>query len=87
MQRDDLQWILPGITHDAQDTILPFGCILPHVLRYLNAATVIIETAQSVGATWLNRCTMPGRWRSAPMQVSVSSKWVMAAYKFLTGGN
>ena len=33
---------------------------------------------QSVGATWLNRCTMPGRCRSTPMQVSVSSKWVMA---------
>jgi hypothetical protein len=49
--------------------------------------TVTIETAQSVGAIWLNRCTMPGRWRSTPMQVSVSSKWVMAAYRFLTGGN
>ena len=41
----------------------------------------------AVGAIWLNRCTMPGRCRSTPMQMSVSSRWVMAAYRFFTGGS
>jgi len=44
-----------------------------------------IGDAQSVGATWFSRCTMPGRWRSTPMQVSVSRRWVTAAaYKGFT---
>ena len=36
---------------------------------------------------WLSRGTMPGRCRSTPIQVSVSSKCVMAAYRLLTAGN
>ena len=53
-----------------------------------NSETVTIDTAQSVGAIWLNRCTMPGRWRSTPMQVSLSSRWVTAAgYNGFTGGS
>jgi hypothetical protein len=35
-----------------------------------------------------HRCTIPGRCRSTGMEVSVSSKWVMAAgYRFFMGGS